>query len=149
VLAVSIGGLEESHAGLGLLRIRILGLKEFSARHGANSAVPFLRTSAQTIRHSLSAEDFLGRWGDEEFIAILHTSSPVSVAGTAELIWRLLSQSEISWWGDRFLVEAVVGHAVARAGDSLESLLQHMTGSQAAAGAKAAGAGPGAGPRTG
>lgn len=89
----------------------MLGLEEFRSKHGPQSAVPFLRASAQTIRCRLSSEDFLGRWGEDEFLAVLHSASPVAVAATAESIWRLLSQSQISWWGDRFLVEAVVATA--------------------------------------
>jgi PAS domain S-box-containing protein len=126
VLTESLAGLEETHGGLGLLSIRILDLKEFAAKHGADSIVPFLRTSAQTIRHSLTAEDFLGRWEKDEFLAMLHSASPVKVAATAELIWRQVSESEISWWGDHFRVRAAVDYVVAFAGDKLESLLNQM-----------------------
>ncbi len=141
VLAESLAGLEDTHGGLGLLRIRILGLKEFSGRYGADSIAPFLRTSAQTIRHGLSAEDFLGRWAEDEFLAMLHSSSPVKVAAMAELIWRQVSQSEISWWGDRSRVRAVVDYVVAGPGDKLESLLSQMKPSHAALAAKASGVG--------
>ena len=141
MLAESLAALEETHGGLGLLRVQILGLKEFSSKFGANSIVPFLRISAQTIRHSLSAEDFLGRWGKEEFLAVLHSSSPVTVAATAELIWRQLSESEVAWWGDRFPVQALVDYVVAHAGDELESLLLQMQAFHPAVGVKAAGAG--------
>ncbi|MFY9560354.1 MAG: diguanylate cyclase [Terriglobales bacterium] len=141
VLAESLAGLEETHGGLGLLRIRILGLKEFSAKYGADSTVPFLRASAQTIRHSLGPEDFLGRWGREEFLAVLQSGSPIRVAAAAESLGRLLRQSEVTWWGDRFRIETEVESAVARPGDTLESLLSHMKPSHAAVAAKAAMAG--------
>jgi GGDEF domain-containing protein len=62
-----IAGMEESHLGFGLLRIRVLGLEEFRSKHGPQSIVPFLRTAAQTLRHSLDAENFLGRWGRTNF----------------------------------------------------------------------------------
>lgn len=146
VLGESVIGLEEMHGGFGLLLIRVLGLKEFSAKHGANSVVPFLRATAQTIRHSLGGEDFVGRWGEDEFLAVLHSPSPVTVAATAETIGRLLSQSEVSWWGDRFLIEAVVAHAVARPGDRLETLIRKMNPVQAAG---ASGGPPGFGPLQG
>lgn len=141
VLAESLIGLEDTHGGFGLLRVRISGLEEFSARYGADSIAPFLRTSVQTIRHSLSAEDFLGRWEKNEFLAMLQSSSPVKVAAMAELIWLQLSQSEVAWWGDRFPVAAEVDHVVAHTGDELESLLIQMKPSHRAVGVKAAGAG--------
>ena len=42
----SLAALEDAHGGFGLLRIRITGLDEFSARYGANSIAAFLRTLA-------------------------------------------------------------------------------------------------------
>ena len=48
------------------------------------------------------------------------------VAMTAEILLNLLRHSEVSWWGDRFLVEAEVACTVATAGSDLESLLREM-----------------------
>jgi two-component system cell cycle response regulator len=141
VWAESLAGLENTHGGFGLLRIRIMGLEEFSARYGTDSIAAFLRTSAQTIRHSLSVEDFLGRWGKNEFLVILQSSSPVKVAAVAEHIWLQLSQSEVAWWGDRFPVEAAVDHVVAHSGAQLETLLVQMKPSHPVESVQAAGAG--------
>jgi PAS domain S-box-containing protein len=134
VLAESLAGLEQSHGGFGLLRIRVLGLDEFRSQHGPESVIPFLHTTAQTLRHSLDPENFLGRWGEDEFLAVLQSASPIRVAATAEKVWNLISQSEVAWWGDRFLIEAVVAHAVARPGDTVESLFRDLRPSCAAAG---------------
>ena len=126
VFTESLAELEDTHGGWGLLRVRILGLKEIAARYGADSLAAFLRTSAQTIRHSLRAEDFLGRWEEDGFLAMLHTASPIKVGAIAELIWQQISQSEISWWGDHFRVQAAVDWTVAGPGDELETLLHQM-----------------------
>jgi PAS domain S-box-containing protein len=140
VLTECIAGLEQSYGGFGLLRVRVLGLDEFRSKHGPQSVIPFLHTTAQTLRHSLDPENFLGRWGEDEFLAVLQSTSPIRVAATAETIWNLISQSEVSWWGDRFPIEVFVAHTVARPGDSLESLLNEMNRSHTSRGAKAAGA---------
>jgi hypothetical protein len=63
------------------------------------------------------------------------------VAMTAEILSNLLSHSEISWWGDRFLVEAEVTYTVATAGNDLESLLREMKPLHSSGTAKAAAAG--------
>jgi len=141
VLNECMAGVEESHLGFGVLRIRVLGLEEFRAKHGPQSVVPFLRTAAQTLRHSLDAENFLGCWGENEFLAVLPTASPVTVATTAETVWNLLRQSEVLWWGDRFPIESEVAHAMAAAGSNLESLLREMVASHSSAEAKPAAAG--------
>src|ERR1700733_12463797 len=76
LLAESMAGMEESHRGFGLLRIRVLGIDEFRSRHGPHSIAPFLRTTANTLRHSLDPVNFLGRWGEDEFIVVLPSSNP-------------------------------------------------------------------------
>lgn len=133
MLTESLASLEETHGGLGLLRVRVLGLKELSGRYGTDSIAAFLHSSAQTIRHNLSAQDFIGRWAENEFLAILHSASPVKVADTAELIWQQVSESEISWWGDHFRVRAEVGYTIASPGDKVELLLEQMKPTHAAA----------------
>jgi len=137
VLNECMAGMEESHLGFGLLRIRVLGLEGFRAKHGPQSVMPFLRTAAQTLRHSLDAENFLGCWEENEFLAVLPSASPMMVATTAEILWNLLSHSEVSWWGDRFMVEAQVAYTVATAGSDLESLLRDMQPSHSKGIAKA------------
>jgi PAS domain S-box-containing protein len=141
VLNECIAGLEKSHLGFGLLRIRVLRLEEFRAKHGPQSVVPFLRTAAHTLRHSLDGENFVGCWGESEFLAVLPSASPVTVATTAETVWNLLTHSKVSWWGDRFLIEAEVACTVATPGHDLESLLGAMKTSHSSGAAKAAAAG--------
>jgi len=137
VMNECMAGMEESHIGFGLLRIRVLGLEEFRLKHGPQSVVPFLRTAAQTLRNSLDAESFLGCWGENEFLVVLPSASPVMVATTAEILLNLLSHSEVLWWGDRFMVEAEVAYTVATAGSNLESLLREMKPSRSKGIAKA------------
>lgn len=141
VLNEHMAGVEESHLGFGVLRIRVLGLGEFRAKHGPQSVVPFLRTAAHTLRHSLDAENFLGCWGEHEFLAVLPTASPVTVATTAETVWNLLRHSEVLWWGDRFPIASEVACTMATPGSDLESLLEEMKPSHSSATAKAAAAG--------
>ena len=138
VLNECMAGLEGSNVGFGLLRIRLLGLNEFSAKHGPQSVLPFLRTAAHTLRHSLDAENFLGCWGENEFLAVLPSASPVSVATISDTLWHLLSHSEVLWWCYHFLVESEVAHTVVTTGDKLESVLREMKPSHSSGIAKAA-----------
>ena len=142
VMHECIAGMEESHTGFGLLRIRVLGMEEFRLKHGPQSVVPFLRATAHTLRGSLDEEKFLGCWGENEFLAVLPSASPVTVATKAETLFNLLSQSEVLWWGDHFLVESEIACTVATPGSDLESLLREMKPlhSSATTTAKAAGA---------
>ena len=141
VLSECMAALEQSHGGFGLLRIRVLGLEEFRAKHGPQSVVPFLRTAAHTLRHSLEAENFLGCWDENEFLVVLTSASPMMVAMTGEVLCNLLNHSEVSWWGDRFAIAAEASYTVASAGTDLETLLREMKPSHAMGTAKAAAAG--------
>ncbi len=141
VLNECMAGMEESRIGFGLLRIRLVGLEEFAAKHGPQSIVPFLRTAAHTLRNSLDQENFLGCWEANEFLAILTSASPMMVAMMADVLSNLLSHSEILWWGDRFLIETEVSYNVGAPGKDLASLLSQMTSAHGKGGAKAAAAG--------
>src|ERR1700733_1887676 len=139
LLAESMAGMEESHRGFGLLRIRVLGIDEFRSRHGPHSIAPFLRTPANTLRHSLDPANFLGRWGEDEFIAVLPSSNPFATAAAAIRVWSQVTSSEVRWWGDRFPVQAVVTHTVAQPGDKIEKLLNELEPTHAAAAGRAVG----------
>jgi diguanylate cyclase (GGDEF)-like protein/PAS domain S-box-containing protein len=137
MLTESLATSERTQRGFGLLHITVLGLNELCARYGTDSIAAFLRTSAQTIRHNLDAKDFLGRWEEDEFLAILHSFSPAKIAATAELISRQISESEITWWGDRFRVRAEIHYVIAGPSDKPESLLARMKHARVAASATA------------
>lgn len=140
VLGEWIAGMQETRHAFGLLRIRVLELDEFRSKHGPHSAVPFLQTTARTLRHSLDREGFLGRWGEDEFIELLPSANPVATAAAAESVWSLVAHSEVRWWGDTFPVQAVVTHTVAQPGDQLEKLLNGLEPAHAAAAGRAVGA---------
>jgi len=133
VLNECLAGMEAANSGFGWLRVRILGLREFGLKHGPQSIAPFLRTTAQTLRHNLDAESFLGRWDSDQFVAVLPSVSPMMVAATAERIRRLLSQSEISWWGDHFQIEAEVESGIAQRGDTWETLWRKASAAESTA----------------
>jgi len=140
VLHECMAGMEQSRKGFGLLRVRVLGLDEFRAKHGIQSHLPFLRVAAHTLRHSLDPEIFLGRWGEDEFIVVLPSANPVTAAVVSETVWSLIAHSDVSWWGDHFPVPSVVTYAVAQPGDKLEALLNKLEPTHAAAVGRAIGA---------
>jgi PAS domain S-box-containing protein len=139
LLSESMAGMEETRRGFGLVRIRVLGLDELRSKHGPHSIAPFLRTTANTLRHSLDPASFLGRWGEDEFIVVLPSSNPVATATAASLMWNLITSSEVRWWGDLFPVQAVVMHTVAQPGDKIEKLLNGLEPTHAATAGRAIG----------
>ena len=141
VILESLAGLQETQRGFGLLRIRVMGLTELAARYGADSLVTILHTVAQTLRHNVDAESFLGRWSESEFLALLESASPMRVAAAAESLTQLLSTLKITWWGDCFFLQTEVACVMARPGDNLEPLLNRMQAPHPQSATRAAGAG--------
>jgi len=140
VLAECIAEMERSRHGFGVIRIRVLGMDEFRSKHGIQSALPFLRTAAHTLRHSLDPGIFVGRWGEDEFILVLPSGNHVTTVVAAETVWSLITHSDVSWWGDRFPVQAAVMYSVAQPGERLEQLLHGLEPAHAAAAGRAVGA---------
>lgn len=140
VLSECMAGMERSRHGFGLIRLRVLGMDEFRSRHGIQSALPFLRTAARTLRYSLDPGIFVGRWGEDEFILILSSGNRVTTRVAAETVWSLITHSDVSWWGDRFPVQAIVMYSVAEHGDKLEELLNGLEPAHAVEAGRAVGA---------
>ncbi|MGB9236767.1 MAG: diguanylate cyclase [Terriglobales bacterium] len=140
VLNECMAGMERTRQGFGLLRVRVLGLDEFRAKHGIQSAFPLLRTTAHTLQDSLDPEIFVGRWGDDEFMVVLPSGNRLTTIFAAETVWNLVRKSEVSWWGDHFAVQAAVMYTVAQPGDDLEHLLNGLEPAHAAAAGRSVGA---------
>jgi GGDEF domain-containing protein len=58
----------------------------------------------QTLENSLRPTDFLGRWQENQFLAILTECSATEITCASERLRRMVSGSKIAWWGDRLPV---------------------------------------------
>ena|ERR1700690_1429907 len=79
---------------------------------------------AQTLENSLRPTDFLGRLAENRFLAVLTECGAGDIEKTATRVKKMVSTSEIKWWGDRWSVTASFGGAVVQAGDATESLME-------------------------
>jgi GGDEF domain-containing protein len=76
------------------------------------------------MRNSLRPSDFLGRWAEDQFLAILINCGNAGVEQTGERMRKVVSCAGLHWWGDELSVTTSVGEAIAQPGDTMESLLQ-------------------------
>lgn len=112
-----------------VLCIRVEQLREFVQVHGQEAEEAILRIAAQSIRNTLRGTDFLGRWSQDCFLAILPECEAAAVRRVGERVCRVVSCSSIQWWGDRLSITVSLGSAAARPGDSIESLIATAEGS--------------------
>jgi diguanylate cyclase (GGDEF)-like protein/PAS domain S-box-containing protein len=108
----------------GLLFLDIDHFKRVNDAHGHAAGDEVLKTVTRTLTKSMRPFDFLGRWGGEEFVAVIANIAPAEFPGVAERTRMLVEQSVIPTAGGDLSVTVSVGAAMARAEDSVEDLVE-------------------------
>jgi PAS domain S-box-containing protein/diguanylate cyclase (GGDEF)-like protein len=107
--------------------IMILGFPEidqFRTRYGQGAARAIMQVLARTIRNTVWPTDPVGRWGEGRFLVILMNCTEEALHAAASRMLRVMAGAGITWWGEELSLRVVIGRAEARAGDTLELLLQ-------------------------
>jgi diguanylate cyclase (GGDEF)-like protein/PAS domain S-box-containing protein len=106
-----------------ILCIAIDRFDELRQRHGPAVAAPILGVVGLTLENSLRPTDFLGRWQDNEFLAILIECGVDGLPASSERLRRMLSEAEVVWWGDTLKITGSLGGCAARPGDDIHSII--------------------------
>ncbi len=107
----------------GLLCIQLDQMENLRATHGPNAAEAILNVVARTLRNGLDPVDFLGRWADDQFLALVANCCEPDLLTMAGRLRRLAQSSEIVWWGDQLSVTVSVGGTAWAAAEDLVPLL--------------------------
>ncbi|HIJ66612.1 MAG TPA: sensor domain-containing diguanylate cyclase [Candidatus Hydrogenedentes bacterium] len=83
-----------------------------------------LRMVSRTLANTMRSYDFLGRWGGEEFVAILPYVKPDGLEGVADRFRALVETSSENTNEHRICVTISIGACVARSGDTAQSLVE-------------------------
>lgn len=106
--------------------IRADHMEQFQAQHGKEAGVAILRAIANTLRHAIPAEDFLGRWGADRFVVTLRYAGRTPPARAAERLRQLVQCTSVPWWGDYLSISASAGLTCVESGDTLDSLRERI-----------------------
>jgi PAS domain S-box-containing protein/diguanylate cyclase (GGDEF)-like protein len=136
----------EYHLPFGILLIRVNGLATLKATHGREALDVMLHVVAQTMKHTLRPDGFLGRWDEHEFLAIVTNSGPAELERAAQSVETIVSSSGIQWWDDLLSVTVFVARTMVQDGDTLESMLARVRPSPDAPPGEPAGASLQSGP---
>jgi diguanylate cyclase (GGDEF)-like protein len=79
---------------------------------------------ANSLRHHLRTSDSCGRWGGEEFLALIRETNPEGLKIAAEKLRALVSQTSIEEHGQNLHVTISIGATSIHEADTLESLLK-------------------------
>ncbi len=117
------------HLPFGIMLIKVEALDQFRSAYGSEAADAILRVTAQTMKNALRPNDFLGRWEEAQFLAILLNSSASGVTAASERIHKLVGCAGLQWWGDNLMVTTSLASASVQAGDRIATLLERAQNS--------------------
>ncbi len=90
--------------------------------HSAGDAV--LKMVAGTLQSAMRKNDFVGRWGGEEFVAILRGVTYLELRTIAEKVCRLVAQSSFMRGKDCLRVTVSIGSTMVQPTDNAYTLVQ-------------------------
>ena len=111
-------------APFGILMADVDKFKEVNDTHGHAAGDAVLAAIGKTMSNCLRASDVVGRWGGDEFLAILSGITRQVLANVSEKLRRLVAQSTVPVSHSQIHVTISVGAAIVVPGDSAESLLR-------------------------
>jgi diguanylate cyclase (GGDEF)-like protein/PAS domain S-box-containing protein len=103
-------------------------LEDVKARYGLGAISEVLRVSGHTLQNSLRPTDHLGRWQDNEFLAIVVECNGNEIAKVGERLRKMMSREKIMWWGDSLPVTISMGATEVKPGDSVSELMRRAEG---------------------
>jgi two-component system cell cycle response regulator len=98
-------------------------METIKKRHGPGALAALVRTVGQTLELSLRPTDSVGRWQENEFLAILQECTSEEARKTAERLRKMAAMAKIEWWGDVLPITLSIGATEARKGDTLDGVL--------------------------
>jgi diguanylate cyclase (GGDEF)-like protein/PAS domain S-box-containing protein len=108
----------------GVLFIDIDYFKSINDTYGHDVGDRVLKMVSRTVLNSLRSFDFVGRWGGEEFVAVLVNVDEEQLYLVAERLRLLVEQSSLSIDSQMVRATVSIGAALAQKGESIESLIK-------------------------
>jgi diguanylate cyclase (GGDEF)-like protein len=128
-LRKNLSGFASYHLPFGVILIQVDRLAHFRSAYGPPAGNAILRVVAQTMKNAFRPSDFVGRWADDQFLAILINCGDHGVEKTCERMRKMVTCAGLRWWSDELSVTTSVGHASVQSEDTVESLLHRAQAS--------------------
>lgn len=112
----------------GVLFIDVDELKVVNDRFGHALGDEMLTMVSKTLLSNTRANDFIGRWGGDEFVVVVTAAEESSLAVIAERFRMLVEQSSLKVEARDHRVTVSMGVTLSRPGDTAESIVQRADG---------------------
>jgi diguanylate cyclase (GGDEF)-like protein/PAS domain S-box-containing protein len=121
--------LAEQHAmsdKMGILMLDLDDFKNVNDSYGHQSGDTVLASIAKTLTGALRDSDIAGRWGGDEFLALLPDASKDGLQTLADRCRVLIAQTQVECGEKRVSVTASVGAVYVRPEDTMETALTRV-----------------------
>jgi diguanylate cyclase (GGDEF)-like protein/PAS domain S-box-containing protein len=123
-LSAVIAEYKSNAAIAGLLFMDVDQFKQFNDIYGHNAGDEVLRMVAKTIRHAVRATDTVGRWGGEEFMAILYdVQDERDLLAAANKVRAMVEYSRLDVDGQGLAVTVSIGGTLLGPDDTHDSFV--------------------------
>ena len=123
-LRENLAGLAEYQMPFGVICARAEGLEHFGATYGREASDAMLSVIAQDLSNCFRPADLVGRWAQDEFLAILPNCPAPALEKVFKRIRKTIPSAEIRWWGELLSLPLTLGCAAAEPADTIETLMQ-------------------------
>ncbi len=120
----AIGDFRLGQNPFGVLFIDVDHFKDFNDTYGHLMGDKILRLAAITLRQNLRGSDSCGRWGGEEFIALVYDLDATGLAKVAEKLRRSVSETTARQDDRELSVTISIGATLVRPEDTFQSLVE-------------------------
>jgi diguanylate cyclase (GGDEF)-like protein/PAS domain S-box-containing protein len=122
-LREALGTFAEHPVPLSILCIGVDRLELMRTKGGSSAVTAVVREVGQTLENSLRPSDHIGRWMENEFLAVLPECGGDEVVRVGERLKRAVKQHRVDWWGDKLEISLSMGATHARTNDDPKSIL--------------------------
>jgi diguanylate cyclase (GGDEF)-like protein/PAS domain S-box-containing protein len=119
-----LGELQRYGWTFGVLFIDIDGFKEVNDQWGHAAGDAALRMIARTLANNVRSSDTVGRWGGDEFLAVVAHVDEAMLRAVAEKLRVLVRNSRLPSAAEGVSVTVSIGASMAQSADTLESLMR-------------------------
>ena len=120
----SLEELRQFERPFGLLMFDVDHFKQVNDRYGHDTGDAILKVISETMTKSLRANDIVGRWGGEEFLAVLLDVDAGLLRGLAERCRSLVAESGVLSGESHISVTVSVGATLVTREDSIHEAIK-------------------------
>jgi len=125
-LALRVNELQRYAWPFGILLVDIDHFKEINDTYGHDIGDRALKMISRTLSYSSRVFDVVGRWGGEEFLAIVSHIDDVQLLNVAERLRAMIEQSILEIPEGLIQVTASIGASMAEPGEDADKLLRRV-----------------------